>query len=109
MNELGRKLAAEMRTEFARYGVPVQVTVVGSMFRIFFTREATAPQTYRENRLADQTLFVRFSEELFDRGIFMSPRPKSFLSAVHTDADVAMLLEATSAVCAAGFGQEVHA
>lgn len=106
LHEMGEKVRRGLKSEFSRHGVPVQLVGSGPMFRIFFTNEKEPPRSYRDQSSADQALFVRFAEELFDRNVFMSPRPKSYLSTEHSDKDLAMLLEATASICATGFGRK---
>jgi len=76
--------------------VPEGVTVnrVGSMFTFFFTR---APVTDWESaKKSDTARFKQFFHWMLDRGIYMAPSQfeAGFLSAAHSEADVARTVAA---------------
>lgn len=103
MNKNGKAFSDAFATILGEYGVPTQMASIGSIFRVFFTNEKSAPDDYQGQGKTDQAKFVRFSEALFEHGIFMSPRPKSFISTVHSKADLALLEGAIRKVCESGF------
>ncbi|MGE0714134.1 MAG: aspartate aminotransferase family protein [Alphaproteobacteria bacterium] len=102
LHAMGAAFSQAFLSVFSEFDIPVRMAGVGPMFRVFFTDAETAPEDYRSQRTADQGLFVRYAEGLFRHGVFMSPRPKSYLSTMHDAADVALLQEATRQVCRAG-------
>jgi glutamate-1-semialdehyde 2,1-aminomutase len=106
LNAAGEAFSDAFSDLLAEFDVPNQVATVGSMFRVFFTEEKTTPRNYQGQAKTDQAKFVRFCEALFQQNIFMSPRPKSFVSTVHSDADLALLRAAIRTVCESGFFEQ---
>jgi glutamate-1-semialdehyde 2,1-aminomutase len=105
LHQMGEAFSAGFASVFAEEGIPVRMAGVGPMFRIFFTEERDPPHNYRSQKSSDQALFVRFAEALFQHGVFMSPRPKSYLSTAHSNDDLALLMDATHKVCKAGIAR----
>jgi glutamate-1-semialdehyde 2,1-aminomutase len=84
--------------------VPAGITVnrVGSMFTFFFT---PGPVTDWESaKRADTGRFRQFFHWMLDRGIYLAPSQfeAGFLSAAHTEQDVARTVEATHEFFASG-------
>ena len=73
---------------------------VGSMFGFYF--RATPPSTYAEVMQCDTEAFKRFFHAMLERGVYLAPSAYEvgFVSAAHTDADIA----ATVAAAEAAFG-----
>jgi glutamate-1-semialdehyde 2,1-aminomutase len=67
---------------------------LGSMFKYFF--RSTPPQDYREVKECDTAAFGTFWKKMLDAGIFLPPSQfeTNFLSAAHTDRDLAALAQA---------------
>ena len=70
---------------------------LGSMFKLFFRN--TPPRDYREAKESDTAAFSVFWNAMRKRGIFLPPSQfeTNFLSAAHTDDDVATIAGAYSA------------
>ena len=70
-------------------GVPFSVDCQGGMFGFFFMPEL--PQNYTTVMTTDQPRFNRFFHGLLDRGVYIAPAlyEAGFVSAAHTDADIA--------------------
>ena len=70
-------------------GVPFSVDGQGGMFGFFFMPEL--PQNYTTVMTTDQPRFNRFFHGLLDRGVYIAPAlyEAGFVSAAHTDADIA--------------------
>ena len=70
-------------------GVPFSVDSQGGMFGFFFMPEL--PQNYTTVMTTDQPRFNRFFHGLLDRGVYLAPAlyEAGFVSAAHTDADIA--------------------
>jgi glutamate-1-semialdehyde 2,1-aminomutase len=70
-------------------GVPFSVDCQGGMFGFFFM--PALPQNYTTVMTTDQPRFNRFFHGLLDRGIYIAPAlyEAGFVSAAHTDADIA--------------------
>jgi glutamate-1-semialdehyde 2,1-aminomutase len=67
---------------------------LGSMFKYFF--RSTPPANYREVKECDTAAFGTFWKRMLDAGIFLPPSQfeTNFLSAAHTDRDLAALARA---------------
>jgi glutamate-1-semialdehyde 2,1-aminomutase len=70
-------------------GVPFSVDCQGGMFGFFFM--PALPQNYTTVMTTDQPRFNRFFHGLLDRGVYIAPAlyEAGFVSAAHTDADIA--------------------
>ena len=95
----GLKLAAE------EAGLDAFVSRVGSVLCAFFT---AGPVTdYQAAKESDTELFGRFFREMLSRGIYLAPSQFEawFVSAAHSDADIAETIEAARASMAAVAGK----
>jgi glutamate-1-semialdehyde 2,1-aminomutase len=88
----------QLETRAARLcaGAPEGVTVnrVGSMFTFFFT---TGPVTDWESaKVSDTARFGRFFHAMLERGVYLAPSQfeAAFLSAAHSDDDIAQTIAA---------------
>ena len=91
-DELSRKtrtLVDGLKGAAAAAGVPFSVDCQGGMFGFFFMPEL--PQNYTTVMTTDQPRFNRFFHGLLDRGVYLAPAlyEAGFVSAAHTDADIA--------------------
>jgi glutamate-1-semialdehyde 2,1-aminomutase len=89
----------EARTARLAAAAPGGVTVnrVGSMFTYFFT---SGPVTdYESARRSDTARFAKFFHWMLDRGIYLAPSQfeAAFVSAAHTEEDIAKTVEAARA------------
>jgi glutamate-1-semialdehyde 2,1-aminomutase len=94
---LGRALALGL-TEAARdAGVPLQVNAHGSVLTPFFTGAPVGD--YRSALQANALQYAAFFRGLLTRGVYPPPSPFEawFLSAAHTEIDVARTLRAAKA------------
>jgi len=87
------KLVQGLRAIGASHGVPVTADSAGSMFGFFFRREPV--RNFAEAKESDTKLFSRFFHAALDRGVYLAPSAfeAGFLSAAHTDEDIAMTLD----------------
>ncbi|HEX5393283.1 MAG TPA: glutamate-1-semialdehyde 2,1-aminomutase [Rhodocyclaceae bacterium] len=83
-----------------KHGVVFSAQSVGGMFGVYFA--ATPPTSYAEVMTADKEAFNRFFHALLDKGVYLAPSAfeAGFVSAVHTDADIAATVAAADAVFA---------
>jgi glutamate-1-semialdehyde 2,1-aminomutase len=88
-----------------QHGVKFCAQSVGGMFGLYFA--ATPPTSYAEVMASDKEAFNRFYAAMLEAGIYYAPSAfeAGFVSAVHSDADIA----ATVAAAAAYFGEIVKA
>jgi glutamate-1-semialdehyde 2,1-aminomutase len=95
LEDLGSTLVDGLRDVVDRVGAPAIVQGRGSMLQIYFTGLPRI-RTYREAARTDQAMYSRFAHEMIARGVFVHPDgfEHVFLSAAHTQDDVATILEA---------------
>ena len=88
-------------TKAARnHGVAFSAQSVGGMFGLYFAAEV--PTTYGEILAADKDAFNRFFHAMLRQGIYFAPSAfeAGFVSATHSDADIADTLAAAAAAFA---------
>jgi glutamate-1-semialdehyde 2,1-aminomutase len=75
-------------------GVPMVGDCLGGMFGFFF--EPTLPQNYATVMATDKERFNRFFHGMLQRGVYLAPAlyEAGFVSAAHTQADIAHTLQA---------------
>lgn len=78
-------------------GVPFVGDSEGGMFGFFFAGEL--PQNYGQVMATDKERFNRFFHGMLDRGVYLAPAlyEAGFVSAAHSDADIAATVEAAAA------------
>ena len=79
-------------------GVPMVGDCEGGMFGFFFPQHASEglPQHYGQVMATDKERFNRFFHGMLDRGVYLAPAlyEAGFVSAAHSDDDIAATLEA---------------
>jgi glutamate-1-semialdehyde 2,1-aminomutase len=82
-------------------GVPFAADSEGGMFGFFFGD--ALPQNYGAVMATDKERFNRFFHAMLDRGVYLAPAlyEAGFVSAAHSEADIAATLEAARAALAA--------
>lgn len=80
-----------------RVGVPFCATSLGGMFGLFFCE--SLPTCYAEVMASDRERFNKFFHAMLDSGVYLAPSAfeAGFVSAAHTDEDVAQTLMAAEA------------
>ena len=91
MHAVGEAVMAGLREALARHGVPGHVTGHPTVFEVWFQDDA--PTDHRSSRAADMLRRFRFSDLLLRHGVLKAAE-KFFVSAAHSDDDVARTLEA---------------
>ncbi|HZW52305.1 MAG TPA: glutamate-1-semialdehyde 2,1-aminomutase [Rudaea sp.] len=78
-------------------GVPFSTNRVGAMFGLFFTDAKV--ETYTQATACDVAAFNRFFHAMLDRGVYLAPSAfeAGFLSATHSEQDIADTLDAARA------------
>jgi glutamate-1-semialdehyde 2,1-aminomutase len=91
-------LTSGLAAAAARKGVTFSAQSVGGMFGLYFAAEC--PSTYAEVMTADKAAFNRFFHAMLEKGIYLAPSAfeAGFVSAAHTDADIAATVAAAEAV-----------
>ena len=96
-----RTLVAGLTAAARDAGVPFVGDSEGGMFGFFFTRSADQglPQDYNAVMATDRERFNRFFHGMLDRGVYLAPAlyEAGFVSAAHSDADLASTLAAARA------------
>ena len=84
-----------------KHGVTFAAQAVGGMFGIYFA--ATAPDSYARVMQCDKERFNRFFHAMLDAGVYLAPSAyeAGFVSAAHSDADIAFTVEAAERAFAA--------
>ena len=96
-----RTLVAGLSAAAQDAGVPFVGDSEGGMFGFFFTRSAdlSLPQDYNAVMATDKDRFNRFFHGMLGRGVYLAPAlyEAGFVSAAHSDADLAATLAAARA------------
>ena len=81
-----------------RVGVTFSAQSVGGMFGLYFA--AKPPTTYAEVMASDKAAFNRFFHAMLEKGIYLAPSAfeAGFVSAAHTDADIAATVAAAEQI-----------
>lgn len=92
-------LTKGLRVAASQAGVPFTTNQVGGMFGLFFT-EAPAVATYQQVMACDSKRFSHFFHGMLERGIYLAPSAyeAGFVSAAHTDDDLARTIAAATEV-----------
>ena len=77
-------------------GVTFSAQSVGGMFGLYFS--ASQPGSYAEMMQADKNAFNKFFHSMLDSGIYLGPSAfeAGFVSAAHSDADIAQTVQAAA-------------
>jgi glutamate-1-semialdehyde 2,1-aminomutase len=77
-----------------KHGVAFSAQSIGGMFGLYFA--AAAPDSYAKVMQCDKERFNRFFHAMLDDGIYLAPSAyeAGFVSAAHSDADIALTIEA---------------
>ena len=89
-----RALADGLASAAKRAGVPFSAQAVGGMFGVYFAAEI--PDSHAKVMACDTERFNRFFHAMLDAGIYLAPSAyeAGFVSAAHTDADIAQTVDA---------------
>ncbi|HQR03833.1 MAG: glutamate-1-semialdehyde 2,1-aminomutase [Proteobacteria bacterium] len=89
-----RALTDGLTATAQRHGIAFSAQSVGGMFGVYF--RATPPTAYAEVMQSDKDAFNRFFHALLDAGVYLAPSAfeAGFVSAAHTDADIAATVAA---------------
>lgn len=85
-------------------GVPHQLATAANLFSVFFTADPV--HTYADAQRQDATAFARFFHSMLNDGVWLPPSAYEawFVSAAHTDADIATITTALTAAAQAAAG-----
>ena len=88
------KLVAGLKSAAQKSNVTIQTPQAGSMFGIFFSAQPIT--NFDESAAANQEQFKKFFAAMLEQGIYLAPSQFEtlFMSAAHTDDDIAKTLSA---------------
>jgi glutamate-1-semialdehyde 2,1-aminomutase len=94
LGKLTRSLVEGLRGAARDASVPFSGDCEGGMFGVFF--RSGAPSSFREVMEADVQSFNRFFHGMLERGVYLAPSAyeAGFVSAAHSDADIAATVAA---------------
>jgi glutamate-1-semialdehyde 2,1-aminomutase len=100
LGRLTSSLVEGLRREAQAAGVELSGDSLGGMFGVFFRAEA--PRSFKQVMEADTQAFNRFFHAMLERGVYLAPSAyeAGFVSAAHTDADIAATVAAAKAAFA---------
>ncbi len=92
-----RRLVEGLTAAAAARGVAFSAQSVGGMFGVYFA--ATPPASYAEVMRCDKEAFNRFFHAMLEKGVYLAPSAfeAGFVSAAHTEADIAATVAAAEA------------
>ncbi|HNO72179.1 MAG TPA: glutamate-1-semialdehyde 2,1-aminomutase [Accumulibacter sp.] len=93
-----RQLTDGLSAAAGKHGVPFSAQAIGGMFGLYFRSEC--PQSYAEVMECDTQAFNRFFHAMLDAGHYFAPSAfeAGFVSAAHSESDVATTIAAAEAV-----------
>lgn len=88
INALGERLREGLRSVLEKWGLPYQVTGIGSLSCLFFTGQEVTD--YASAKTADTAMFAKYFHHMLEGGIFLAPSQFEaiFISAAHTEDDI---------------------
>jgi glutamate-1-semialdehyde 2,1-aminomutase len=100
LDRLAQALVEGLAGAFADAGMPARVQRAGSLFSVFMTADEVSD--YEAARRQDTAAYARFFHAMLDRGVYLPPSAFEawFVSIVHSDADVDLVLTAAGAAAA---------
>jgi len=100
------QLTTGLRELAAARGVPLQVIGDGPVFQVVFAEEV--PRDYAGLLRADRERAVRFGLACLERGLFVNPGEKFYVSLAHSDEDVERTLDVFAAALDAVLTGSTH-
>jgi len=92
-----RTLCEGLASSARKHGIAFSAQSVGGMFGLYF--RAVPPSTYTEATQCDKEAFKRFFHAMLERGVYLAPSAyeAGFVSAQHSEADIATTIAAANA------------
>ena len=94
LEQTGERLERGLREGAASAGIPVTINRVGSMFTMFFSGSPVTD--YQSALRADTKRFAVYFRKMLQQGVYLPPSQfeAAFLSAAHTEQDIAKIVGA---------------
>jgi glutamate-1-semialdehyde 2,1-aminomutase len=98
LDRIAERLAAGLKKEADKAGIPVAVDRVGSMMGMFFTDRPV--HNFADAKTGDLERFARYYQGMLAEGIYLAPSQFEalFVSAAHSEADIDATLAAAGRV-----------
>ena len=99
LTNLTTDLVNGLRDRAKEAGIPFTTNAIGGMFGLFFSDEDKIT-SFAQVMNCDQERFRKFFHAMLEKGIYLAPSAfeAGFVSAAHTDRDIADTIEAAAAV-----------
>ncbi len=101
LTRTAKQMTEGLAASAAKHDIPFSAQSIGSMFGLYFSGKA--PTSYAEVMASDKAAFNRFFHAMLDEGVYLAPSAfeAGFVSAAHTDADIAQTIAAADKIFAA--------
>jgi len=101
LSQLAKQLTEGLTAAAQKYGISFCAQSVGGMFGLYFSK--SLPTSYTEVMRCDKEAFNRFFHAMLDAGHYLAPSAfeAGFVSAAHTEADIAATIAAADKIFAA--------
>lgn len=97
LRRIGERLISGLRELAAEAGLPVLINGVGAVFHLSFTTE-NRMHDYSDTLRVDTAMRDRFVGLMLDRGVYLLPDGRWYISTVHTEAEVDETLRVAAGV-----------
>ncbi len=99
--QTAKQLTEGLTASAKKHSVPFCAQSIGGMFGLYFSN--SVPTSYAEVMACDKESFNRFFHAMLDAGVYLAPSAfeAGFVSAAHTDADIAQTIAAADKIFAA--------
>ncbi len=96
--QTAKQLTEGLTASAKKHGVPFCAQSIGGMFGLYFS--SAVPTSYAEVMAGDKEAFNRFFHAMLDTGVYLAPSAfeAGFVSAAHTDADIAQTIAAADKI-----------
>src|SRR3989338_1385354 len=101
LSQLAKQLTEGLTVSAVKRCIPFCAQSVGGMFGLYFSK--ALPTSYAEVMNCDKEAFNRFFHAMLDAGVYLAPSAfeAGFVSAAHTDADIAATVAAADKIFSA--------
>ena len=98
LGKRAEQLTSGLTASAKKHGVPFCAQAVGGMFGLYFSK--TVPTSYAEVMRGDKEAFNRFFHAMLEAGVYFAPSAfeAGFVSAAHTEADIAATIAAADKI-----------
>ena len=100
LSQLAKQLTEGLTAAAQKRGIPFCAQSIGGMFGLYFSK--ALPTGYAEVMQCDKEAFNRLFHAMLDEGVYLAPSAfeAGFVSAAHSDADIAATVAAADKVFA---------